>query len=185
MKLLLFSVLFVFVLGSTMSSHAQIPIPQIADDPVVGVYIGILITILVVIIPSIIFTYKKFKKDSKKHPQTKLTDSGFQPNVNLVCSKCGFETDDKDTFEMHHRDEKFMCIKSWAGRKYYGGKWLDKNEKKPSTESTLLESENRQSHEKNELKKIKEDVFCTHCGNPLPITAKFCGKCGKSIKGQL
>tara|TARA_B100000686_G_scaffold7973_1_gene7995 strand:+ start:70 stop:639 length:570 start_codon:yes stop_codon:yes gene_type:complete len=175
-KILLLFVFSVFFIGFIEYVYAQIQIPSIADDPVVDVYLGLLFILLVVIIPSIVFAYKKHKKNSIKPPQTKLTDSGTQPNVNLVCSKCGFETDDKDTFEMHHRDEKFECIKGWAGRKYYGGKWFDKDENPSSSDSTLLESKNISSYEENEPK-MKQN-FCTNCGKLLNPSAKFCGKCG-------
>jgi len=178
-KILLLSVLAVFFIGFIEYVYAQIPIPQIMDDPVADQYIALLFTLLLFIIPSIVFTYKKHKKNSEKHPQTKLTDSGFQPNVNLVCSKCGFETDDKDTFEMHHRDDESQCIKGWAGRKYYGGKWFDNDENPSSYDSTLLESKNISSYEENETK--KEQNLCTNCGNLLNPSAKFCGKCGTAI----
>lgn len=182
MKILLLSVFSVFFIGFIEYVYAQIPIPiPFVDDQVTIEYIGILILFLTFIVPSIIITYKKSKKNSNKHPQTKLTDSKFQPDVKHICSKCGFETDDKDTFEMHHRDEENICIKSWVGRKYYGGKWFDKDEKIPESESTFLESTDTSKHVEKEPKK-KQTLFCTNCGNPLNISSKFCGACGNPIK---
>ena len=58
-KILLLSVLAVFFIGFIEYVYAQIPIPQIVDDPVADIYIALLFTLLVFIIPSIVFTYKK------------------------------------------------------------------------------------------------------------------------------
>ena len=195
MKIVIISVLAVGMIGLMIPNAFA----QFYEDQVTMEYIWLLVLVLSFAIPAIYAAYKQSKKDSKKpHSQPSSTTSSLQKGVHsispgvaefllpvkLVCNKCGFETDDSDTFETHHSGKDDKCIKSWAGTTYYNGKWGQKKknivreelpDKPPSQEK--IQKTKYSSPNKEEPK--SDIMICKYCKKENSRLARFCGQCGK------
>ena len=198
MKVILLSIIAIGMIGLVVPNAFA----QLHEDPVTDYYIYLLILIFVTVIPAIYAANKKSKKDSKKAPQTKLTDLEFQPDTKFVCPKCSFETDDQYTFETHNDTKDGECIKSWAGTTFYNGKWgetrnntYDVPVKPHPTETNIkdlhdLKGQNN-TLEQDGTKEIEGTKFhrepksdttiCRNCNKENPNSHNFCAYCGNNL----